>query len=88
MGRPLRKVLADNIRRAMENSSDVKRQEDLEAKAGIGQSTVSRILRAEAATNIDAVEKIARALKVQPWELMVDGDEAREEIVRRFLKPS
>lgn len=81
----LRETLAKNLKRLMDASSDAKLQEDLEARPGVSQSTISRILLCQAATNVDVLEALARGLRVQPWELLVDTKATREQAFKRIL---
>lgn len=82
----LRAVLARNVRRRMAETPSIRRQEMLEEKSGLGQSTVSRVLNCGGAATLDTLEALARAIGCQPWELLVDDDQLREEIVSRFIK--
>ncbi|XHC26777.1 MAG: helix-turn-helix domain-containing protein [Phycisphaerales bacterium] len=45
-------------------------QEQLAAEAGLHRTAVSFIERAERSATLETIEKIARALKVQPADLM------------------
>ena len=60
-------------------------QEQIEASSGIGQSSVSRILKGQTAVNLDTIEALARGLGIQAWELLVDDEETREAALRRIL---
>jgi hypothetical protein len=82
----LKAILARNVRRHMESNPLIRRQEMLEEKSGMGQSTVSRVLNCGGAATLDTLEALARAIGCQPWELLVDDDQMREEIVSRFIK--
>jgi DNA-binding Xre family transcriptional regulator len=82
----LRAILAKNVRKRMEQDPSIRRQEMLEEKSGLGQSTVSRVLNCGGAATLDTLQALARAVGCQPWELLVDDDQVREDIVNRFLK--
>lgn len=84
-GQKLPEVLARNVRRYMDKDSSISRQELLEAKSGLGQSTISRVLNAGGAATLDTVEALARAIGCEPWELLIDDDSVRESIVKRYL---
>jgi transcriptional regulator with XRE-family HTH domain len=68
---PLRDVLARNMRklRAARGLS----QQALAVDAGVDRTYVSLIERAQRNVSIDNVARIARALAVEPWELLKDG---------------
>lgn len=58
----------------------------MEAKSGVGKSTVHRYRRAESNASIEHIAELARALGCQPWELLVDHDnDPIADIVRRLL---
>jgi transcriptional regulator with XRE-family HTH domain len=68
---PLRDMLARNMRklRAERGLS----QEALAVDAGIDRTYVSSIERGQRNVSIDNVGRIAKALAVEPWELLKDG---------------
>lgn len=84
----LREVLAENLQKVMARTPDADTGPKLEAKSGVGQSTVSRIINRQTAVNLDKLEAIAKALGVQPWELLLDSKESREEALRRVFRDS
>ncbi|MFI4854687.1 MAG: helix-turn-helix domain-containing protein [Phycisphaerales bacterium JB065] len=45
-------------------------QEQLAAEAGLHRTAISFIERAERSSQLETIEKLARALKVQPSDLM------------------
>lgn len=65
-----RATLARNVRRLMDSSPDLNKQLRLAKRAGIGQATVDRILRADAGVSIDSIAAIAKAFGVSPWLLL------------------
>jgi len=81
----LRQILARNIADAMHRMPGLDTQLGLAAKAKIGQSHLSRILRGESAATIDRVAKIAKALGMQPWELLVDTELTRRAALERMI---
>jgi ribosome-binding protein aMBF1 (putative translation factor) len=81
--RQLREVLARNVQREMDKKGW--KQPDLETSSKVGQSTISRIKLRQGAATLDAIAKIAGALGVQPWELLVDDDTTREAAYKRIL---
>lgn len=84
--RPLRDVLADNVRRYMQTDPGQKR---LEKKSGVSQATISRILKGSedpSSLTLAKIESVAMALGCEVWELLIDDDGVRQTIVERFLK--
>lgn len=69
----LRGVLARNLATVMENVPALGSQSKIAEKAKIGQTTVGRIARTEVSATIDNIEALARAIHVQPWQLLVPG---------------
>lgn len=60
-------------------------QEAMEARAGLGQSTVSRILTLGGSATLRSLAALAKALDCQPWELLVDDDATREAALKKIL---
>lgn len=82
--RQLREVFARNLSEAMaKRGMD---QPDLELASKVGQSTISRALLRRGAVGLDVIAKLAGALGLQPWELLVDGETTREDAYKRILK--
>lgn len=63
-------------------------QEWLESRSGLGQTTISRVLNQGGAATLDTIAALAKGLGVLPWELLVDDEETRQTIIRRFLTPA
>lgn len=80
----LREVVAAHVKQAMADNHLIDTQQKLAKKAKIGQSHVSRLLRAENVT-LDVVEKVAHALQREPFELLLSDDHARLTIMRRVF---
>lgn len=68
---PLRDILAKNMRRlrAVRGFS----QEALAHECGINRTYLSAVERTERNVSIDNIERIARGLGVEPWELLSDN---------------
>lgn len=66
----IRHVLAARIRELMDSRVTLDTQTKLANKSGVGQSTIQRILAAEASATIDTVEVIAQAFGVPPVTLL------------------
>src|SRR4051812_30404013 len=77
---PLRDVLARNIRhlRAVHGLSP----EALAHESGIDRTYVSSIERAKRGVSIDIVARIAKALVVEPWKLLKEGERNPDEEAR------
>lgn len=91
-----RTIFAANLRALMQRRGW--RQEDLEAKSGISQTYISRLLRKQADPTIRVVEDIGAAFDIPGWVLLIpnlDGDTldsraipALVETFRRAAAPS
>jgi transcriptional regulator with XRE-family HTH domain len=66
----LRQILAKNIR-LFRNSLDLS-QEELAHRAKLHRTYVGMIERCERNLSVDNVEKIAKALEVEPHQLLLD----------------
>ena len=66
--KPLRKVLAENLRRYRANRG--LSQEKLADEAGLHRTFVGAVERSERNISLDNIEKLAGALKVSPYELL------------------
>lgn len=65
----LRKLVAENVRAARKALGGVS-QEKLAEEAGLHRTYVGSIERAERNVSLDNIERLARALRLQPWELL------------------
>jgi len=68
-----RRILANNLKYLMSSSQNLNTQKKLEAKSGVGQTTIGRALKAETDTGIDRVESLARAFKLEAQDLIDNG---------------
>jgi len=66
----LREVVAKNVR-LIRNKLGLN-QEQLAEEAGLHRTYIGSIERAERNVSIDNIEKLARALKVEPKDLLTD----------------
>jgi transcriptional regulator with XRE-family HTH domain len=64
----VRDVLAANLRSRRQRQG--LSQEELAHRAGIDRTYISALERGVYAATIDIVERLARALDTQPWELL------------------
>jgi transcriptional regulator with XRE-family HTH domain len=67
----LRETVARNIR-LVRNKLGLS-QEELAVKAGLHRTYIGSIERSERNVSVDNIEKLARALKVKPEQLLSDG---------------
>lgn len=81
----LRQILARNLLRAMERQPGVDTQPGLAKRAGIAQSQVSRIIRGEIGVGLDILGALADALGMDPWELLLDEEATRRNVLERIL---
>ncbi len=81
----LQAVLAKNLQGRMDANPAIGTQLLLEAKSGVGQSTISRILLCQTFATLDSLAGLATACGCEAWELLLDEEQTRAEIVRRFL---
>lgn len=69
-----REILKENLRvLAQEGSGFPTSQREAAALAGVGEGTLSRARRGETNVSVDALDLIARAYKLQAWQLLVQG---------------
>lgn len=83
--RGIRQVLADNLRARMAADESIGDQPKLAARSGVDQSYISKLLKHKSGASVDALEKLARGCRCQPWELLVDEEAIREEAIRAYL---
>lgn len=65
-------IAADNLRRWMDGSKELCSQQKVADRAGVGQSTVNRLLRNEASVTIGNLASVAEAFGRRPYELLID----------------
>ena len=70
--KPLREVLAENVRAHMSRNAAVDTQTKLANRAGVSQSSVARVLAGNVDTQISIVAALATALGVTPGRLLDD----------------
>jgi len=63
-------------------------QEKLSKKTGIGQATLSRTLNAATWPNAKLIEKVAKAFRVEPWQLLVPGFQPRSTATDAEIPPN
>ena len=80
-------VFKANLERLMARNPQLGSAPKLEAKSGVGKSTIARWLAKtpESSPTLDSLAGIAKAFGVQPWELLVDDRTSATEIIERLL---
>jgi hypothetical protein len=68
-----RDVLAENLKKLMAGKPELKTFPLITAAGGGSNGTLDRIRRKTTATSIDNLEPLARAFKLEPWQLLVDS---------------
>ncbi len=69
----------------MESDPALNSQPKLAAKAGLGKSTIGYVLSGANDATIATIAALARAFGCEPWELVIDDDNAREAAYRRIM---
>jgi|GEM_PF-5715651 len=85
---PLRITIAENVRTLMAYTPALETQEKLSKKTGIGQATLSRTLNAATWPNAKLIEKVAKAFRVEPWQLLVPGFQPRSTATDAEIPPN
>lgn len=91
---PIVQVIAKNLRDAMERRKDRYPSTNALAKAcGVAPNTVKNMLypesraptaRGESSPNIDKLDKVARVLGMQTWELLYPNSQDESEMGERY----
>ena len=71
----LNAILAENLQVCMNKHKTLHTRLALSKKAGVGQSTVGRILRQEVDPAVSMIGKLAKALDVTPSTLVIDKED-------------
>ena len=80
-GEQLKAILAKNVRERM---ALLGLKQDY--VPGVSQSTISRILlRGPGYPTLETLANVAKGLSCQPWQLLVDDDQIREDAIRKAL---
>lgn len=84
----LREVFKANLARLMQSSPDLNSGPKLEARSGVGKSSIARWLEdpPSSAPTLDSIASIAGAFGVQPWELLVDERTSAQALVDRLFR--
>lgn len=66
------KTLADNLERIRLADADHPSQAAFARRLGLQQRTYNRIIRCEVDASLETLETMATALKLHPWQLLVE----------------
>lgn len=69
----LRKRLAHNLRHLMRLYPNLDTQVKVSKASHASQSTIQRVLQSEQAATVDLIERLARAFRITPLELLVEN---------------
>lgn len=69
----LRKHVAARLRTLMDQRPALDTQTKVAKAAGVGQSTIQRILTQDQAATVDVLEKLAHAFRIHPADLLMDS---------------
>lgn len=83
----VRRVLARNVERYAAKKGWIGRgwQSQLAGATGIAHSHITRLMDGSSAYTVDRLADLARALDVEPWELLVDDEATRRSALERIL---
>lgn len=86
-----RQVLARNLGGLMRQSEKLRTQTQVGDKSGVGQTTVSLMLRPEsdtiAAPKLDTIENVAAAFGLEAWQLLLNEDAVGPRLYRMLTRP-
>lgn len=81
----INEIVARNIRTRMMASDLTNKQTKLAGRAKISQSHVSRLINKASSATIGRLAKVAHALGCEPYELLLDDDQARRALIERLM---
>lgn len=73
MAKPLRQVLAENVKRLRASRDDLGGLRAWARKVSVGEATLDRILRGTADIRLDSVEAVAKGFGLPACMLLVEG---------------
>lgn len=68
---PAKLLLADNLKRLMADSRDLKTIKQLSAASGVSTGTIDRLRNAQVAAGIDSLRLLASAFGLEAWQMLV-----------------
>lgn len=81
----LRQVLAQNLKKAMDEQPGLDTHMAISKRAGIAQSHFSKVMRGEASATTDLIAALAKAVNREPWELLADSEATRKSALERMI---
>lgn len=90
------RLFQENLRKLMNADRELSSQKALGLASGVGQRSISRILRGEQVPTLDVVHRIAGAFGCETWQVLVPEfdprnppltkqiDEQQQELFKRF----
>lgn len=76
-----KRIQSENLKRLMEHHQVS--QLELSRRAGVGQATISRILKEESAAAIDTLDSIGAVFGVSAWQILVpELDPSNHPVIR------
>ncbi len=85
MGKPVdaRKILADNLLKIRGEKSE----DEFGRQIGVSQRTAHRLCKQKTATTVDTLAVIAAKLRIEPWQLLVEGlDLANQPVIAELTE--
>lgn len=80
MKKPLRKIVAENLRRIMKERD--LNQPKLAAVTGVSQTQIGNVLREQSSPTADFLDRIATGLRIEVVELIVDHDQLNSRLLQ------
>lgn len=80
----LRQIVADII----QPFADKEGQVPFAKRARVGQATISRVLKLEQNISLEILQGLAKATYRQPYEMLIDDEQIRRDVVERYLQPN
>lgn len=79
----IRQIFASNLRARMAERGY--NQTNMATWSGVSQAHISEILRGVSKISLDLVAELAYGLRCEPWELLVDSEATRKNILSKML---
>lgn len=73
MAKPIRQVLAANVKALRAKHPEIAGLRAWSKKCGVGEATLHRILTAGADVRIESIDAVARSFGLPAWMLLIDG---------------
>jgi hypothetical protein len=83
--KPIRQVVKENLEALMKAHGDGTNNSAAGRRCKTAHTNIARIRDMDVGTSVDMLQTIADGYGIQPWELLVDGKEAREAAFRKMV---